>query len=123
MQIWVSKNATELALKYNFKASVEICINGQTSVAISPPKPQFLSENFEIFTVGRLFYSRFSACFQILKVLILRVPNRCSKFSEIAKKQGIKFFFQRIFLVATNAKKNPNTIFRNQNLIRIRFLE
>ena len=36
-------------------------------VTIGPPKPQFLSETFEIFTVGRLFYSGFSTFFRFEK--------------------------------------------------------
>ena len=36
----------------------------QKKVAIGPPKPQFLSETFEIFTVRRLFYSGFRTCFR-----------------------------------------------------------
>ena len=33
-------------------------------VAIGPPKPQFLSETFEIFTVGRPLYSGLSTIFR-----------------------------------------------------------
>ena len=36
-------------------------------VPIGPPKPQFLSETFEIFTVGRNFYSGFSTFFRVEK--------------------------------------------------------
>ena len=39
----------------------------QKKVGIGPPKPQFLSETFEIFTVGRLFYSGFSTFFRFEK--------------------------------------------------------
>ena len=38
-------------------------------VAIGPPKPQFLSETFEIFTVGRLCYSGFNTFFRFEKFL------------------------------------------------------
>ena len=39
----------------------------QKKVPIGSPKPQFLSETFEIFTVGRLFYSKFIIFFRLEK--------------------------------------------------------
>ena len=36
-------------------------------ISIGPPKPQFLSETFEIFTVGRLLHSKFSTFFRFEK--------------------------------------------------------
>ena len=35
-------------------------VSQKKKVTIGPAKPPFLSETFEIFTVGRLFYSGFS---------------------------------------------------------------
>ena len=55
-------------------------------------KTTVLSETFEIFVVGRLFLQRIQCFFQIWKISILRGPYRSSKFSKIAKKQGILFF-------------------------------
>ena len=96
----------------------------QKKVAIGPPKPQFLSETFEIFVVGRFFHRGFSAFFKFEKNLILRGPKRSSKFSKIAKKQGTLFyFFQANFFAGTNAEKNPNFMLLDQNLIKVRFLE
>ena len=56
-----------------------VCVSAQgvpKRVTICPPKPQFLRETFEIFTVGRLLYSGFSIFSDLKKFgFFLRISN------------------------------------------------
>ena len=60
-------------------------------VAIGPPKPQFLSETFEIITVGRLFYSGFSI-FSDLKNFDFKGHKLMFEIFRISQKKGCSFF-------------------------------
>ena len=93
-------------------------------VTVGPPLPQFLSETFEILVVGRLFIANL-VLLSDLKNFDFKGPKSMYEIFQKKPKNEVfffYFFFQANFLVSTNAEKNPNPTFLNQNLIKIRFL-
>ena len=78
----------------------------QKKVAIFPPKSQFLSETFEIFIVGTLFHSRFSAFSELTIFDFKRPKSKFEIFKNSRKNRGFFLnFFQAKFLVGTDAEK------------------
>ena len=70
-----------------------------------------------------IFYL-FTSNFQLEEIHYVQFNEIVLQSNQIAKNRGVKKnFFKRIYLVGTNSEKNPNHMFLNQNLIKIRFLE
>ena len=61
----------------------------QKKVAISPPKPQFLSETFEIFIVGRLFFIADLVLFSDLKNFDFKGPKSMFEIFRNSQKTGV----------------------------------
>ena len=68
LSILIKHLSNDWLILCNLTVKLEVHIQGvPKKVTIGPPKPQFLSETFEILVVGRLFHSRFSAVFRVEK--------------------------------------------------------
>ena len=86
----------------------------QKKVPIGPPKPQFLSETFEIFTIGILFHSGFST-FSDLKKFDFKGPKSMFEIFRNSQKTGCSFFHAN-FKGGTNAEKKSKSYVSKQKL-------